>query len=387
MIIEKKFGGKLPVGAWGSPPPGEITDENYRAVKEAGIDFLCTLYELGDAALNESALAAAERQGVKLILNDRTFFFDGGISREEGERKIAAYKKHGSFLGISLCDEPGMKDYDRLAALIREYAPAMGGCEFYTNLMPMYASSGQLQNGWFTNDGQAEFTDYVRYISEFAAKVPVNMLSYDFYPFRKDYGWTDGNFFRQLALGRKYAAEMGVPLWVFIQATSWMKGEIRTMTETEIRWQVNASLACGARGIQYFTYITPIDDGGERFDDAMVDRNLQKTALYDAVACTNRAIRPAGDALMNYRHVGVLAEGDLPAEVPGEEIAREFGVRAEGDSYLAGCFVRGKSRALYLMNPSLHRSAEYRVNFGSGGNPRRVCLEAGAAALIEEEKE
>ena len=72
-------------------------------------------------------------------------------------------------------------------------------------------------------------------------------------------------YFYNLSTYRANANEAGIPLWVFIQAGSqWNDANDRfdSVTpyypnEKQFDWNINTSLAYGAKGIQYFPLIQP----------------------------------------------------------------------------------------------------------------------------------
>lgn len=351
---------KMPIGAWGSPCPGSvngtdyINDENYQLAKDAGLRFLVTLYELGNVSDNERALTCAQNAGIGLYLNERTYY-EGKVDEAEGRRKIAVYSKYPSFYGIAVKDEPGMADFKILCDIIaRHKADLPEQATFYTNLMPIYATSNQLIKGCGFYEGEPDPAVYEEYLERFVKEIDVPMFSYDFYPFREEKGWIDEDYFKQLSLARRMAEKKGTPLWVFIQVTSWQVGKIRDMTYSEILWQVTTSLAMGAKGIQYFTYITPIDDNSEYFGDAMLNRNHKPTALYYFVQKVNRHLEIVGDEMLSWNYCGVMKKGNCIAPVPQEERLSSFGSFAvSGKNYLCGCFEKEGRKGIYLLNPSL----------------------------------
>ena len=85
------------------------------------------------------------------------------------------------------------------------------------------------------------------------------------------------DYFYNWAVIREYSLKFGVPSWVFIQSVDFDGSQVglaqrRRPTEAEILWQINVSLAYGAKGIQYFTYWTPKvePDGPIQFGEALV---------------------------------------------------------------------------------------------------------------------
>ena len=110
------------------------------------------------------------------------------------------------------------------------------------------------------------------------------------------------DYFYNWAVIRKFALRFSVPSWVFIQSVGFEGLAVglskrRTPNEHEIFWQINVSLAYGAKGIQYFTYWTP-SSPDVRFGNALITRDGQRTALYEYAKNANDYLRVVGKELL-----------------------------------------------------------------------------------------
>ena len=68
---------------------------------------------------------------------------------------------------------------------------------------------------------------------------------------------------QNLEVMREQSLAAGVPFWNFFNTMPY--GSHTDPTEAQLRWQINASLAYGAKGVMYFCYWTP---GGAEFPKA-----------------------------------------------------------------------------------------------------------------------
>ena len=116
----------------------------------------------------------------------------------------------------------------------------------YINLFPNYAPPSALG------------TDtYDEHVAQFCEMVRPDVLSMDHYPRFKpsvDRRARDG-YCENLATMRKYALEHDIPFWNFFNIMPY--GPHTDPTEAQLRWQINASLTYGAKGVLYFCYYTP----------------------------------------------------------------------------------------------------------------------------------
>lgn len=319
----------IPIGLWVSPPPGEITTERYREIREAGFTFVIGLSELsaGTRFIHE-ALDAAHKNELKYLVYDTRLRELSQDEMDKAEAYVAEFAGHPAYLGHLFVDEPSIDQFDRLRALKSVYQKAVPHGLAYVNLFPTYASDEQ-------RGGSHEV-----YVQSFMEKFEPDVLSYDHYPLLtprpgKDRKLTE-DYYENLQLMREAALGAGVPLWLFIQTLAFNRSN-RDPSEAEIHWQVYTSLAFGVKGIQYFTYWTP-DDGNETFGDAMIDRGGNQTRHYGEVQRINREIEPIGKVLVKLVSEGVLTHGDIRPAIEGGLTQFAPIGRMEGDPVIVGCF-------------------------------------------------
>ena len=64
---------------------------------------------------------------------------------------------------------------------------------------------------------------YREFLDRFYSTVDVDIVSYDFYPFRHEKGICHPKYYIQLCMAREMAQKYGKPLWNFTQVTSWFR--------------------------------------------------------------------------------------------------------------------------------------------------------------------
>lgn len=183
-------------------------------------------------------------------------------------------------------------------------------------------------------------------------------------------------YYQNLATIRHEALKANIPFWTYIQTTTWYEGGVLP-TENELRWNVNTSLAYGAKGIQYFTGVVPYDSGGESFAGGLFNAQGERTDVYYFAQRANMYIQSVDHVLMNARSLGVVYAGGIPqfatihsnsnytlltaaenaAEIPtlGTLTATQAGLKAvetiTGNA-LVGCFDYNGKMAYYVVNNS-----------------------------------
>lgn len=338
--------GRYPIGLWWPPPPEQTTVYRYKQIAEAGFNFVIGGNGVGNDDENAQALKAAAANGLRFLLTDgrlRRIINDSiyGASRsslepetpslmrylleqadaapasrttsESGERDttysaagtpedevrlriqelLDLYGGNPALDGLNLYDEPGSGLF-RILGVARQALQRRAPAELpYVNVWPSYASPSAL--GTATYEG---------YLDRYMRTVHPPLLCFDHYPLLSGGGIT-GDYFYNWATIRKFSLRFGVPSWVFIQSVGFASSysgfqDRRRPNEAEIRWQVNVSLAYGAKGIQYFTYWTPKTERGAsiRFGEALVSAGGRLTPLYDYARRINAYLRVMGKALL-----------------------------------------------------------------------------------------
>ncbi|HET6298859.1 MAG TPA: hypothetical protein VFG33_36155 [Kribbella sp.] len=274
-------GPEFPVGLFWPPHPYASTPQRFAEIAEAGFDFVISGNYAGDGNIFQYQLDLARTAGLQMLISDdiqirnmaRWFSISDNPAdflsitpaeaREFYTRARDAYGPYSSLAGFNFYDEPGPGWFGTLAkalAVSRELAPQLLP---YVNLFP--------------SDDPAYYRDFVDVVKP-------SLVSFDRYPLLSE-GREDVNYFHNWAIVRDAALRGDVPAWVFIQTLAY-NGH-REPTAAELLWQVNISLAYGAKGIQYFTYWTPEAARGEGFGPALITVDGKRTARYAATKKIN----------------------------------------------------------------------------------------------------
>ena len=381
----------LHIGAWIAPPPGYANDDTFRDIADSGINCIYALYEGADGHAVQ-ALQLAEKYGIKYLVRDWSL---QGIHEEDFDLiadMVEPWTQYSAYAGHLIADEPGANQFDRLGKMKEVFDEVADGGLFYVNLYPTYSSLAQRDE-----------RSYMEYVTEYVEKVKPDVISYDHYPLMQNVEGTaiTEDYLLNLEIISRAAREAGVPWWNFMQTMAFGRVN-REPDYDDLRWQAYTSLAFGASGIQHFCYWTPKDDGTS-FDEAMIDREGNKTELYDAARFVNYELLAFDHIYLSYEAVGqmVFSPDTAPLhtylEYPLESFAPVKSV--EGGPVLMGCFEdEDGNQAIMLVNmtdPGRDEAITVRVTFNdakalniyTAGRKSRVGLDNGTIEITLESGE
>jgi hypothetical protein len=245
-------------------------------------------------------------------------------------------------------DEPSAARFKELKGLADTVRAARPGTIPFVNLFPNYASPSQLGS-----------PDYTTHVADFIRIYQPDVLCMDNYPIFKPDRDTRAAYIDNLDIFRKQSLAAGIPFWNFFNIMPY--GPHTDPTEAQVRWQVNASLVYGAKGLLYFCYFTP---GGDEFPKggAIIGQDGLKTHHYAQAKRINKMLKSYGKVLVDCTSTDVAQI--QPGDTPSEKL-RNSGIRDikrdrvdPSHDYLVGTFKhKSGRRAVMLMNNRFAYSA------------------------------
>ena len=142
------------------------------------------------------------------------------------------------------------------------------------------------------------YADNVRALYNELAKYSDGLLDYvmyDLYCFRNEI-CDENSMYSSLEYNRRIGQELNTPTAFYVQSMAW--NNCYRPNGDDIRYQVWAGLAYGAKQFSYFCYHTPRANAAETYGPAIVDLEGKPTDLYEPVSELNWQIRAIGDTLM-----------------------------------------------------------------------------------------
>lgn len=341
----------FPLMAWNWLPA--VESRIFERMRDCGLNIA--------GMVNPAQLEICRAASMRAIVADpRTFDYDWHkIDAAKAARNvrdlIAEVNENPAVFGYYIRDEPDASLFPglaKVAALVKRYAP---GKWPYINLFPNYASRQQLGS-----------PTYAAHLDQFARVCKPPIMSYDNYFFMRlkehqTYYW------QNLELMRAASLRYRVPFWNIVLSVAHF--HYREPTAADIRLQVFSSLAYGARGLSYFTYLAP-DVGNYRL--APVDQFGAETATWQHLQHVNRQVQALAPVFLKLNSTAVYHIGEIPPGScgPGEEsILRDGGY---GNLVVGELRRRGGMRYLFVVNKDMRDSVYMDMKFRHA--PRHIRL-------------
>lgn len=327
-------------------------DTTYSLIKESGVDLITHIpmdySTTGQEKYLEWNLYLAEKYGIGIYLDDTNVV--ANATEDSLVTDIQKYSQFRSFKGLRMVDEPSTDYYGVTGGkLLSTYANAASLLNKFTNLIGVSNPWGKgAERNLTTVDGYTGTvltTDeaYDKYLNEYLSTYGARQIT------TCNYVWGAGvdsqdkwlsqfarstNYFTQLSALREKSLEKDVPFSVIVQAGSNFNTANVPMNNTKDRtivekgpnqaqmlWNVNTSLAYGAKGIDYFPLVQPRyfaetakdgDVNNVEYDfnrNGLIGADGNKTIWYDYAVQANQQIRTVDEVLMRATSKAVLAEG------------------------------------------------------------------------------
>ena len=349
---------RFAIGFWVDPPMDEKADERYQEIAEANFTLVVGGFGANTPEKAAHQLELCEKYDLKALVVSH------GAEPKDLPDGPACW-------GYKLRDEPNAADFAALRQSADTIRATHPGRMVYVNLFPDYASPAQLGNA-----------TYEEHVSRFVEIYDPKVLCMDHYPPFKP-GGADGRdrYCGNLDPMRRHSLKAGIPFWNFFNIMPY--GPHTDPTEAQVRWQINASLAYGAKGVLYFCYYTP--NGGEfPKGGAIIATDDRRTQHWYQAQRINAELKSMGPTLMqltstDVRRVTQAAKENVTKlqDNPISAVSR-VGGDPELDLLIGSYRHRDGRRAVLLMNYRFAYSAWPTVVFdGDLSGVREISKETG----------
>ncbi len=338
--------GQIPILAWYSIPAAATSAERYREMRDAGITYsLSFLPNLNEV---KKALDAAEQAGVKLLVSCPEL-------EDDPERTVKQLMDHPAVAGYHLKDEPAIQLYPELAEWSRKIKSVDNKHFCYVNLFPNLANEKQLGT-----------ESYEKYVQEYLDQIPVQFVSFDYYPVFKNH--ISESWYKNLELISKKSDEAGKPFWAFVLTTNYDNDHVTPQTLAAMRLQAFSNLAYGAQGIQYFTYWAATSVNTPPAEDqrgAPITVTGKRSIVYDRVKQISQEIQNLSNVFLGanvvcVRHTGLdrIPDGTIRLTSLPEAI-KVFDTH--GAPALVSVLKKGEKSFFVVVNKDFQNNMKYTV--------------------------
>ncbi len=339
------------------------TDEVFSKIAETGVNLV--LYPNADYKDMKKyvikQLELGEKYNLGFYIYDQVVCEpnpNSPISIEELDKRIAEYCDYPAFCGVYVIDEP----QDETSGIVDKHLSKF--VDVYQKLAKL-GVTGSVNLGPIKKGSEAEYQSYREFVERLCSTCYPQYLCFDYYVWDGD--TTTEGYFYNMSIIREMAEKYNIPWWSFIQAGgSWNDGGARFDSEPYVhegrfQWNVNTTLACGAKGISYFPMIQPSKFAwalSEEFDfqrNGLLGAYGNKTQWWYYAQTANKQITAVDSVLMNAVNKGIIVTGKQ-----AKQDTANFAFVMEGDSWrelksvegntLIGCFNYNGKTALYVTN-------------------------------------
>ncbi len=354
----------FPIMAWNAPPDDPAV---LKTMRECGLTVA--------GFVRPEGLDNCQAAGLRAIVSDERAsgydwrHVDPAAARARAAGLVRRVRGHPAVYGYYLRDEPSADLFPGLATVadvIKELHP---GAWPYINLFPNYATPDQLGA-----------PSYDAYLAKFVDACRPTVLSYDHYALMEGGGLREG-YFANLEAMRRAAVDHGLPFWNIVLSVAHFN--YREATAADLRFQVDTSLAYGARGIAYFTYFAP-PVGNYRM--APIDQFGNQTETWRRMQAVNLRVARLAPTLLKLKSDRVYHFGDVPRGGSGPDDRGLVGAIA--GPMLVGDFTHEDgTRYVMVVNKDLTGSAPCRPQFReTTSKPEMVSPYTGQTVPFEGEQ-
>ncbi len=340
FVVEKKFNfeDNILISIFWPPTPEYITDEQYKLIADAGVNWVLGAGEETLATLENQAkmLELCAKYGIGMTVSDGNF---GRNLLGKTEAQIAEYvnkyKNVPGAYGFYILDEPfNANEFVPAYIALKKAAP---DAYMHLNFLPGHAYSSQKQyysqmNDWATLCANSGY--------------PLDYIMFDHYPFLLQPGaMARDTFLANMRTVHNVGLDNDVKTGLYIQTVQ-QDVAFRRPTDSEIRYEMYLSLAFGFKQLSFFTWFTPVNRS-EPFSDGIISADGKPNAHYETIKTINHEILAIGPTLVKCDALEIYLNGETWGQ---PSIPEDFFVQPTDNKNYTVSFLRHKETGRnYLM--------------------------------------
>lgn len=268
-MTKKKFS----LGFWNYAYLDTIGDAPVKDWQECGMNLCLSPHFRTDVDTPEDMIAILDEcleKDIQLIIDDPRCLWNGASTEPEAYRArftemLEQFGRHPAVYGYYVGDEPDASQMADAIAAVQIQKELMPEKEAFINFYPYWDGNEKLLGG-------ASFDEW---IDDFVKKTDLSQISYDCYSQMNPPDATESGiheYFKSLNYYMAAAKRNHIPLWVSNLSVGHFR--YRCPNEDDFRWQLNTSVASGAKCVWWFFFymrrcrinyrVSPIDEHIER---------------------------------------------------------------------------------------------------------------------------
>ena len=375
------------------------TEAHVKAIHDCGVDFI-----IGLPASDRATLDLFEKHGVGAIVGGVVPGWWGGDGNRAGKMRevnppekyaagAAAFKDHPAIWAVDIGDEPSALDFPYYGDVVRQLNRALPGMPLYLNLYPNYASVAQNSGRQTVN--QLGTKTYSEHVEVYCREVPLDYISYDFYPYLASSQGTDrflSKMYDNFIVVSEACRRTKRSFWYIPQVNS--RDGLAPTSENRLRFQAYVAMSFGAEAITWACWCKGW------WTNNVLDSAGRQTEQYEKLRRVNAELKRIGPQYMRFRNVATRFVG-FPAQSPqnpkaafsrvdGLDCGPVRGLRAANGARLvvgemAARDLAVSERALFVTaadDPADGHPAKFEVVFGSTAKNVKAFGGSGAIPVV-----
>ncbi len=339
VTVKHDFNENINLSIFWPPTPAYITDEQYKLMADAGINWVMGAGEetLATPENQRKMLELCAKYGIGMTVHDGSFGDNLlGRSDEVIASFVERYKNVPAAYGFYMRDEPfNPNAYIDAYIALKKAAPEDS---MHLNFLPL----GSYGNEYTY---KAQMNDWCRLTA--ASGYPIEYLMFDQYPFPlTGNGMNRSGFFQNTRACWEVGLANDVKTGMYIQ-TVCQEVAFRRPSASEIRYEMYAALAFGYKQLSFFTWFTPVNRS-EPFRDGIISADGTPNEHYETVKTINHEILAIGETLVKCDALEVWFNG--PDTYGQPAVPEDFFVQAgKRDSVILSYLRHKETGRGYLM--------------------------------------
>lgn len=364
------FNKNILISIFWPPTPGYITDEQYKYMADAEIDWVLGAGDgTGTKANQMKMLELCSKYGIGMCVGDDRF--GGNLLKykpDKIKRLVDEYKDVPGAYGYYMLDEPynansfidaykALKEADPYGYMHLNFLPG--------HAYPSYETYESQMNDWLK---LCASTGY-----------PQEYVMYDMYPFPlQANSIARETMMRNLESVRKVGLANNVKTAMYIQSVC-QQVAFRSLNREETLFEFNIGLAFGIKQFSYFTWFTPYNRN-EPFDDGIITHDGKPNSKYTFICELDKMIHNVGKTLINLDSIEVYGSKSGYGAI--DLIPSDFFVKTSKKYDLTISYMRDKTTGrnyCMVVNNLFNKKQDVVLEFDSDiGDLQYVSYEDGA---------
>lgn len=366
----------------------ERLDDYVTLLKEAGVDLL--LFDGSTDTDFDKIYDSCQRCGMKVLSTAKEIAYDEEgkpyhkgiikqpeeINEEKIRLEIERLKKKypDTIIGHYIWDEPNVMMFDKMVEttnIVRKYAP---DSLMYSVILPSYGryvwpdvkitydTEAARQTLEFmeknaSGESSENIPSYPEYVDKYCEALNPEILAQDYYPFQQhglDTSLKTSMLWKDMGYLRKVAKERGMEYWQCISGATEWDWTTCDMDVPRIRVHLNACIAYGCSGVQYF----PLHEA------IIMLKTPEKSDKYDQLRLDNIKAKNIGNILFHTESKALYhtAGYDNPKDIFADDIKSSqliSSVECSADAGLIISEFKGEESTYTVIVNKEHTSSAY----------------------------